>query len=165
MDVDAAELTITQAAAALGISENALRLRLNRGQTITTTYTARKDAGGRWRVVVNDMSPGSDATDGGHSRDHVPTMSVVTATQLQQIEMIRDQWVAPFVARLEARAEEVGQLTRDVEQLTTALATTRAEVEQLRAELATERASSTASVSTGSTPRGSWWRRLGRGGS
>lgn len=158
MDVDGTELTIGQAAAALGLSENALRLRLNRGQIVTPDYTAFKGERGRWRVVVRDQStPGS--TDSGHSRDTVGTQSpVVTAAQLQQIELIRDQWIAPYVARLEERAEEVGRLSAE-------LVAARAEVDRLRAEVDAARAApapSSASTTSPSTST-SWWRRIGRG--
>lgn len=141
MEIDDAGVGIRDAADALGISENALRLRLNRGQTITAAYTAHKDARGRWRVVIL----AGDQVD-GHSRDHVGTMSpTITATQLQQVALIRDQWVAPYVARLEERAEEIGRLSAE-------LAAARAEVDRLRNEI----------DATRTPPAGRWWRRRPR---
>lgn len=162
MDIEHDGLTVVQAAAALGISENALRCRLRDGHTDTPEYLAvRSIEGGRnrWRVILRTSNGPGAGTESGPSADQVQP----PAMQQAAIEALRDQWVAPWIARLEARAEEVGMLRGQ-------LIAAEADAERLRAEVATLRSAATsstppaapASTSTPAATSTGWWRRLRR---
>jgi hypothetical protein len=153
MNIDHDGLTVAQAAAALGISENALRCRLRDDQTDTTEYLAVRSierGRTRWRIILRTSGAPGAATGSGPGVDQVPPPLLQAAAA---------EWVAPLVARLEARAEEIGMLRGQ-------LAAAEAEAERLRADLAALRsAASTPPPAAPVAPSGwrSVWRRRSGG--
>ncbi len=99
-------VTLTEAAAILGISRDALKKRVQRG-----AIPAYKDETGAWRVVL----PAGE-TDGDMSRDsgegHVPGQ--MSPAVPDQLSIVMDQWLRPLVDRIAEQAEEIGGLRADL---------------------------------------------------
>jgi hypothetical protein len=96
-------VSVADAAAALGISEGAVRKRIERGQL------AGRKVHGQWRVVLNatDVTR-RDATDTTR-HDEAPPVAVSPAATAQ-LAAIRDEWLQPLVEQLKGQAEEIGRL-------------------------------------------------------
>jgi excisionase family DNA binding protein len=106
-------LSVADAAQLLGVSPGAIRKRIERGQ-----LPARKVAG-QWRVILD--TTGHDATgttsatrpdvttrhDEDDKRDSI---QAPPASAREQLEAIRDEWLAPLVAQISEQAEMIGQL-------------------------------------------------------
>ena len=109
-------VNVATAADLLGISAGAVRKRLERGQ-----LAGHKEAG-QWRVVLAGIDAtdttrrdATDATrrDGQDRTGHDATEATPTAVSpaaRSQLEAIRDEWLAPLVARIEELAGENGAL-------------------------------------------------------
>ena len=124
-------LSVADAAQLLGVSPGAIRKRIERGQ-----LPARKVAG-QWRVILD--TTGHDATgttsatrpdvttrhDEDDKRDSI---QAPPASAREQLEAIRDEWLAPLVAQISEQAEMIGQLRERAGRL-------QAERDELRARL------------------------------
>jgi len=119
--------TVAHAAEILGISQGAVRKRIERGQ-----LNGRK-VDGQWRIFL-DASDTTDATrqEASHatepetttttpdsSRDQAQTghdtarTSVVSATAQAQLDAFRDAILRPHLERIEELAKDVGRLTAE----------------------------------------------------
>jgi len=117
--------SVAQAAALLGISEGAVRKRLERGQ-----LGGRKVVG-QWQVILgeshttgHDTTTTTDATrhDQAPSRatrldatrhDDATTPAPVNAAARSQLEAIRDEWLAPLITTIQQQAETIGRVTAE----------------------------------------------------
>ncbi len=99
-------VTLTEAAAILGISRDALKKRVQRG-----AIPAYKDETGTWYVIipegdmVGDMSRDMGEGQGtGHLSPTVPA----------QLSAVMDQWLVPLVRQIAEQGEEIGGLKADL---------------------------------------------------
>jgi hypothetical protein len=114
-----ADLTITEAAARLGISRDAMRTRVRRGQVV-----AFKDPTGQWRVNLPDVQadPGLDR---GHDpgQDHPPDpppgqgAGDGAVTALEELVSVLKAQVATQQEQLTAKDRQLAERAREVEQL------------------------------------------------
>jgi len=104
--------TLTEAAARLGVSREALRKRVVRGR-----IPAHKDENGVWLVDLPtpdnraDMSPDMAADRGG--RTTPDTLSAPSPN----LTAIMEQWITPLVERVEAQAVRIGRLENENQHL------------------------------------------------
>jgi hypothetical protein len=181
-------VSVADAAATLGISEGAVRKRIERGQLV-----GRKVAG-QWQIILNatdeSQTTRHDATDqptrqglshttrrdtttGAHDASQLPA---VAPAAMAQLEAIRDEWLQPLIDQLKDQAEEIGRLkaerdtaVKDAEHLTAEIDALRASQNQRTNEIAgqgeaiaIERHPDALSPVSGNSQR-SWWRFWGRG--
>jgi hypothetical protein len=145
-------LTVAQAAAALGITEGAVRSRIKRG----TLATAKE--GGNVFVLLGDGTSQANQTPG----DDVPSDQLQLIEALQdQIRYLREQ----LDAEREARTEEQRRHDTIVAQLTSKIPAIEAPQEPTDAPETVEEAPESAEhrSATGGAqegPRRPWWRRV-----
>ena len=145
-------LTVAQAAAALGITEGAVRSRIKRG----TLATAKE--GGNVFVLLGDGTSQANQTPS----DDVPSDQLQLIEALQdQIRYLREQ----LDAEREARTEEQRRHDTIVAQLTSKIPAIEAPQEPTDAPETVEEAPESAEhrSATGGTqegPRRPWWRRV-----
>lgn len=129
--------TIQEAAATLGISPNAVRMRIRRG-----TLSGYKGADGRWYVHSTDQV--HTETDQATDR---PTDQALSARM--QLDMVRDEWLQPLI-------DQIGGLQRD-------LGRVEAERDEFRRQLEEEisrRRENQADQEAATRP---WWKFWGNG--
>src|SRR5215217_4027048 len=111
-------LNVADAAAAFGISQGAVRKRLERGQ-----LSGQKVAG-QWRVVLTPADATNATGTTRQQRSHATTRDTTDATNATrpdatavvsnaaraQLEAIRDEFITPLVNRIEELSRETGRL-------------------------------------------------------
>ena len=125
---------IAEAAQRLGVTIELLRKRAQR-----RTIPAYK-ADGRWFVVLDAEASVQDGTpERGQDRTSRPGQATTEATRapvvppaaMAQLEAIRDQWLAPLVARIEALSHDNGRLQAERDALAAEVARDRGLADQL----------------------------------
>jgi excisionase family DNA binding protein len=167
-------LSVADAAQLLGVSPGAIRKRIERGQ-----LPARKVAG-QWRVILDATgATGHDATDTTsatrldattrHDRDDKrDSMPAPPASAREQLEAIRDEWLAPLVAQISEQAEMIGQLRERAGRLQAERDELRARLEALSATQAVPEPQDELSAPVyvyrvPEPPQRSWWKFWRRG--
>jgi hypothetical protein len=158
--------TVREAAIRLGLSEAAVRQRIRRH----TLVAERSD--GIVYVVLADDTPDKtpDNTPFETVSDTPDSTAIMTATQ--QLEAIRDEWLAPLVAQIAEQAETIGRITaerdqaqreRDDERQRRQAAESRvSELEAQEAEIPVQ-APSAPQAATGAATGTPWWAFWKRG--
>lgn len=90
-------MSVEQAAELLGISRSAVRKRIARRQ-----LDARK-VEGRWQIML-DTEIVQDSTSVAGEETRQPGIS------LEQLEVIRDEWLQPLMLQVRSQAEQYGRL-------------------------------------------------------
>ena len=114
-------VSVADAAVVLGVSTDAVRKRIRRGQ-----LTAQK-VGAQWFVVLDerpvarqDRTKSAFGTrqdkpvsrpETGQDRTGQPV--VISGAAQAQLEAIRDEWLAPLVAQISDQAETIGRVTAE----------------------------------------------------
>jgi len=114
-------VSVVDAAVVLGVSTDAVRKRIRRGQ-----LTAQK-VGAQWFVVLDEHPvPRQDRTEStlgtrqdkpvsrpetGQDRTGQPV--AISGAAQAQLVAIRDEWLAPLVAQITEQAETIGRLTAE----------------------------------------------------
>ncbi len=182
-------VSVADAATVLGISEGAVRKRIERGQ-----LSGRK-VSGQWQIILNETptshATGHDTTsdetrqhpEGARShttrRDATTTggtnLPTVAPAAMAQLEAIRDEWLQPLIDQLKDQAEEIGRLKserdaalKDAGDLNAEIAALRASQNQRTSEragqgetIAIEGQSDASPIVAGDSVR-PWWRFWGR---
>ncbi len=169
--------SVSEAARLLGISEGAVRKRIERGQLRAAKFK------NQWQITIgtDDLAETAlrdatrrdetghdttDTTDATRQDETDRTSSTVAPAAVAQLEAIRDQWLQPLVDRIGALEREAGRLQAERD---AALA----EVERLKAAhdapvAAPEPQHGAQPVETAPDTSlswwASWWRRLIGGG-
>lgn len=144
--------TIADAAAQLGISQNAVRMRIRRG-----TLSGFKSEDGRWYVHTTDQVHNETDQATSAQTDHVvhPTDQALT-TARGQLDMIRDEWLQPLINQIGSLQNQLGRVEGRNEHL-------EAENAELRRQLEEARHEAPQATETGDTaddeqrPGRRWW--------
>ncbi|MDP9374418.1 MAG: hypothetical protein M3Q65_18610 [Chloroflexota bacterium] len=157
-------------AAARGEKAGTVRKRIQRGQ-----LAGYKGADHRWYVVgevARDATRDATGQDGTRDTRHDAAGAVaVNPNARAQLEAVRDEWLAPLVARITEQAERIGRLGAEREELRRRAEAAEAERDELRARLeAAQAAPADTGAPTvlivegdGHTHRPPLWQRLWRG--
>jgi hypothetical protein len=142
-------LSVADAAQAFGITSGAVRKRLERGQ-----LHGRKVAG-QWRILLTAaaLDEAANATDATAAKRQYPShattdgavnrtdatrsnaSAVVSQAARAQLEAIRDEFIAPLVARIEDLSREAGRLQAERDAVVARAAGLEHDRDELRAEV------------------------------
>ena len=127
-------MTIAEASAATGLTEKALRRRVERGSLRST-----RGHDGRVRVLVPDLEDAGLLSPGGAARGHVPLGDAPAGNELvrELVTALREQ--ERELAELRLITQEAESLKADRSRLEQELFAARSEADELRQRLARRR--------------------------
>lgn len=97
---------VPEAARLLGITDGAIRRRLERGQL------GGQKVAGRWQVVLGVPSNATNATR-HDATDAARPAQAVSPAPISQLAAIRDEWLTPLVTTIREQAETIGRLQEE----------------------------------------------------
>lgn len=162
-------LSVADAAVVFGISEGAVRKRIERGQ-----IAARKTAG-QWRIVLNatDATRRDETGYDNTTRPKTTNTAVPPDRPRAQLDAVMQEWLAPLVRQIAEQGETIGEQRERIAHLMAERDTAESERDQLRALLAASAPPGGAQITAEARddlpnaadppPSRSWWHRLWHG--